>query len=644
MNKMIQFFKYLFSLITIFFFTNAFALQTEWSKGIESQVRIISPLTHNDNKNELHLGLQYKLQDGWKTYWLSPGDGGFPQTIDWSESKNIENIEILWPSPQEFKILGFQSLGYLDEVVFPLKINIQNIDKEIFLVFDVNYLTCKDICIPGNAHLELIIPPGIAQITEHFFTIEKSLASIPITNLEISKIENFSTKAYSDNENVSIIITLSSQESFVDPKFYLNTEFGLPVVKPEINFSANYKKLKANFIFDKKLFTKNSFNLSTILKNNKQIFEINTDLKIKNTQNKLNKNNSIFYIFFVALVGGLILNVMPCVLPVLSIKLLSVLKNSNEKLAIRRGFFITSAGIMTSFSLLGLSLLSLRSIGISISWGMQFQQPIFLMIIAGILLLFTINLFGFFEFKTPEFVNSKIIKKLNNNNFSRDFFNGFFATILATPCSAPFVGAAITVAFTQTYITMIGIFFCMGFGMSLPYLLVSIFPSIIIIIPKPGPWMQYVRYFLGLLLFGTFIWIISILMNQNSYFLKMFQKIEDSSWIDITTVQLEDLVQKNDVVFVDITADWCATCQFNKINVINSKIIREIFKENNVIKVRGDWTKPNKQIEKFLNKYNRFGIPFNVVYSKSYPKGVVLSELLSKKEIIDTLEKINKKK
>ena len=241
-------------------------------------------------------------------------------------------------------------------------------------------------------------------------------------------------------------------------------------------------------------------------------------------------------------------------------------------------------------------------------------------------------------------MNSKIIKKLNNNNFSRDFFNGFFATILATPCSAPFVGAAITVAFTQTYITMIGIFFCMGLGMALPYLLVSIFPSIIIILPKPGPWMQYVRYFLGLLLFGTFIWIISILMNQNSYFLKMFQKIEDSSWIDITTVQLEDLVQKNDVVFVDITADWCATCQFNKINVINSKIIREIFKENNVIKVRGDWTKPNKQIEKFLNKYNRFGIPFNVVYSKSYPKGVVLSELLSKKEIIDTLEKINKKK
>ena len=145
-------------------------------------------------------------------------------------------------------------------------------------------------------------------------------------------------------------------------------------------------------------------------------------------------------------------------------------------------------------------------------------------------------------------------------------------------------------------------------------------------------------------MFGTFIWIVSILMNHNFYFSQMFQKTEDSNWIDITTVEFDDLVQKNEIVFVDITADWCATCQFNKINVINSEVIRGIFKENNVIRIRGDWTKPNKKIENFLKKHNRFGIPFNVLYSKSYPKGVVLSELLSKKEIIDTLEKINKKK
>ncbi len=162
---MLRLFNYLFFIITIFCFTNAFALQTDWSNGIESQVRIVSPLTHINNQNALYLGLQYKLKKGWKTYWLSPGEGGFPQKIDWSKSKNINNIEALWPTPDEFEILGFKSLGYFDEVVFPLKTTIQNIEKETSVVLDVNYLTCKDICIPGNAHLELLIPPGIGQIT-----------------------------------------------------------------------------------------------------------------------------------------------------------------------------------------------------------------------------------------------------------------------------------------------------------------------------------------------------------------------------------------------------------------------------------------------------------------------------------------------
>ena len=176
---MLRLFNYLFSIIIIFSFTNVFAQQTNWSNGIESQVRIISPSTHINNQNELYLGLQYQLKKGWKTYWLSPGEGGFPQNIDWSKSKNIQNIEVLWPTPNEFEILGFKSLGYFDEVIFPLKTTIQNIEKETSVVLDVNYLTCKDICIPGNAHLELLIPSGIGQITEHSFIIEKSLSSIP---------------------------------------------------------------------------------------------------------------------------------------------------------------------------------------------------------------------------------------------------------------------------------------------------------------------------------------------------------------------------------------------------------------------------------------------------------------------------------
>ena len=302
---MLKLFNHLFYIfIIIFFFTNAFAQQTKWSNGIESQVRIISPSTHTNNQNELYLGLQYQLKKGWKTYWLSPGEGGFPQKIDWSKSNNIENIEILWPTPYEFEILGFKSLGYIDEVVFPLKTSIQNIKKETSVVLDVNYLTCKDICIPGNAHLELLIPSGIGQITEHSFLIEKSLSLIPIDNLEISGLENVSTKASADSDNVSIIITASSQKAFVDPKFYLDTEFGLPVITPIINYSANYKNLKANFVFEKKLFTKNLFNLDVILQNNNQAYKINTDLNIDKKQSKLSQNNSLIHFILIAFIGG----------------------------------------------------------------------------------------------------------------------------------------------------------------------------------------------------------------------------------------------------------------------------------------------------------------------------------------------------
>ena len=213
------------------------------------------------------------------------------------------------------------------------------------------------------------------------------------------------------------------------------------------------------------------------------------------------------------------------------------------------------------------------------------------------------------------------------------FSMGFFATILATPCSAPFVGTAITVAFTQSSYSMTSIFIFMGLGMASPYLLISIFPSIAKILPKPGKWMQKVKYFLGILLFGTFIWIISILLNHFNFYDS--SSVNNTEWINFSDINLEDLKKENSksIIFVDITADWCATCQFNKINVINSQEIKKLFEKFEVIKVRGDWTKPNNKIENYLQSFNKFGIPFNVIYIPDEPYFYVLSEILSKKQI-----------
>jgi len=635
--------RYIYSVLIAFFFiisNSCFALESEWSDNNEAKVRIISPNSHNNNEALITLGLEYKLLEGWKTYWKSPGDGGFPQELEINQSKNVNDVKILWPIPKEFEILGFISIGYENEVIFPIKVFINDIKKETFLSLKLNYLFCREVCIPGNADLQLTIPPGKGETTKHFYSIEKSLSLVPEKNSTLSNIENFSVTAHKNNDSVILKVLASNKERFSTTKFFIDTNLGLPIVKPKIIYSSDKKKIEASFLFNEKNFPKDHFDINVILKDNNSSFEFSEKVNIKQSSKKDNdfKFISIIYILIISLIGGLILNVMPCVLPVLSLKILSMLKNSNENNSVRNSFLLTSSGIISSFAILAIILIILKEIGLSVGWGIQFQQPIFLIFISIILFLFSLNMFGFYEFRIPAFINSKITKRINKESKYLDFFNGFFATLLATPCSAPFVGTAITVAFTQSAILMLSIFIFMGIGMASPYILISFFPQLINVLPKPGKWMIHIKYFLGLLLFGTFIWIIMILLNHFDFKADFSIQDKNNDWENISDVNIEKLVESGNNVFVDITADWCATCQFNKINVLNSKEIKNFFEENKVIKVRGDWTKSNKLIENFLISNNKYGIPFNIIYSPDHQDGIIFSEILNKKEILNSLK------
>ena len=669
-----------FLILALFFSANTLALESEWSNDAESQVRLISPITKNNNQNDFYLGLEYKLQDGWKTYWKSPGGGGFPQSINWNKSKNIKDIEILWPTPVNFEILGIQSVGYKDDFIFPLKISLENNTKSSYIFLDINYLVCKDICIPGNASLELFIPAGIGNITKHSFSIEKSLSEIPITNFNLSFLDSATTKIYTDDKNISFHFLASSKKKFKNPSIFLHTKYGLPTTSPQIKLTSDYESLEAIFLFDRNLIKDKEVKAQIIISDGIHSFDLEEIILLEDRVYTLNQ--SYILILIIAFFGGLILNAMPCVLPVLSIKLLSILNNANNKHSIRKSFLITSFGIIFSFSLLATIFIFFRFLGVSVGWGMQFQQPIFLMIIALILTFFSMNLFGIFEISMPKFLNHKIISSQNLNNNIKDFFNGFFATIMATPCSAPLVGTALTAAFTQSYFLMFLIFIFMGIGMSFPYLLISIFPQLIKSLPKPGKWMKYIKYFLGILLLLTLIWVGNILLNHfnfifmivslflliiflifNYFFiyrkttlllslvifflLPNFAILEstylknNNDWLDFNEVNIAELIQEDNIIFVDITADWCATCQYNKINVINSDEIIDYFKTNNIIKIRGDWTIPNEKILNFLEKNNKFGIPFNIIFNKKNQNGIVLSELLSKEEVLKELKGLN---
>ena len=679
MNILYDFLRaFIYILFVSFFCTNVVALSSDWSIGDSSKVRLISPYSQNNNK-ELLIGLEYEMDPGWKTYWKSPGDGGFAQNISWENSTNINNLEVLWPTPEKFQILGLTSLGYENNVIFPLKLVINDESQNTFVNLLVNFLICKDICIPGDARVFLEIPSGNKELTDNFFIMERSLSFLPEHNFDSSYINKINASVYKDNDNSLIKIIAETDKSFFNTNIFLHTPFGLPVVKNSLVYSNNNKLITAEFKYAKDLISKEQFPIEIIVQDKNHNFINILDVQVKNISPPVKENNNYIYFILISLLAGLILNVMPCVFPILSIKLMSVF-SSDQKNA-RVSFFTTAFGIIFSFILLGLVFLFLQYFKFPISWGMQFQQPYFLLFITLVIFLFMMNMFNQFEINLPSRVSN--FSLLNNNNlYLKDFFNGFFATLMATPCSAPFVGTAITAAFTQNYLIGINIFLFMGIGMSSPYLLVATFPKLVNFLPKPGKWMIYVKYFLGLLLLATVIWLSNILLNFFSlgflalslilflilsyrkkipYFQNIFTIVillgifylpsvkslqnnpalkYDVRWLNFFEVDINQLVNKDEVIFLDITADWCATCQFNKVNVINSNKIIKLFEENNILLIRADWTRPNKMVNVFLEKYERFGIPFNAFFSKNYPDGVLLSELLSEKEILEAINKI----
>ena len=281
--------------------------------------------------------------------------------------------------------------------------------------------------------------------------------------------------------------------------------------------------------------------------------------------------------------------------------------------------------------------------------------------------MFFLNTLGLFQINLPSFLHSSNILNSGKNFYTKNFFNGFFATLLATPCSAPYLGTAVTAAFTQ----------------STTYLFVAFFPGLISFLPRSGKWMNYFKYFLSILLLITIVWLLNILNNYFNYFfivtfavllilistilkfriyqipliisliiiffltpyINSFQKINEenyknNNWLDFNAKNIPEIIANNEIVFLDITADWCITCKFNKINVLNSKTISEFFDSQEVTLIKADWTQPNEKINKFLKKYNKFGIPFNAFYSSKFPKGIVMNEILTEKQIFETYNKV----
>ncbi len=637
------------TIIIIFLVNSTFALEFPNQDEV-AKVEIIPSKGIFYENEEFYFGIKFDLKDGWKTYWKNPGDAGAPLDISWKDNTHKPNdIEILFPFPEKFIDKGVTTIGYDSQVIFPVKIN-SNGQRKINRKIQLDYLICKDICIPYSETRildidfdkksdSLIFNESLKTVPEekqNYFTISYDKISKEKLKLIIDdykKLDSINIYGYSDETNIKIEKSENSFEVFLDDDVANLTK---PILF-SISDGENFEEIS---------------------------------LVVKNKKN-------IIYFIFLAFVGGFILNFMPCVLPVLSLKLYSFLKIPKDHFKnIRINCIFIITGIMTSFLVLACLVIILKSMGENIGWGFQFQNRYFLFFILIIIMFFSLNLLGFFEIFLSQRLLNKITTSLGVENHSSQFFSGAFATLLATPCSAPFLGTAIGFSMAASILEILVIFLSIAFGFSLPYFLFIIIPRIITFFPKPGKWMENLRFLLGLLLLFSFIWLVNLfnvdhtltlvfttlivfivfLRNKTKFVMffsilfflinililsdRLFADRKDIEWEEFREESLSRYIENNRVILVDVTADWCVTCHFNKATTLNSKQLAEFFIKHEVITIRADWTNKDKKILDFINQYGRYGIPVNLIYGPKNKDGILLPEILSKDIVINELLKV----
>ncbi len=409
---------------------------------------------------------------------------------------------------------------------------------------------------------------------------------------------------------------------------------------------------------------------------------------------------NIWKYLMMAFIGGLILNIMPCVLPVLSIKAMSIVKQAHEdKSVIMKHSFAYTAGILASFLVLAGVIVALKLAGEAVGWGFQFQNTAFVLALTSMIFVFALSLFDVFIITPPGMTSAT--KASAQSGYGGSFFSGIFAVLLATPCSAPMLGTALGFAFSQPPVLIIVFFLLIGLGLALPFILLGFNPKLMKVIPKPGEWMNVFKEVMGFLLLGTAVWLLHVVYQQNGgdYLLKVliylvflgfatwlygrFVRLEHSrftqwlftilsiiviaasawiflpytaktgiqptentsqekgfeGWQTFSTTLADDLVKQGKPVFIDFGAKWCMTCLSNEKTVTTTEEMNEAFKAKKVQLIRGDFTKKNPEMQAYMKRFGRAGVPFYVLFIPG-KEPVLFPEIISIPMIKKVLEQI----
>lgn len=666
----------------------ASAAATAWVGDGHAAVRLVTA-ADGRGVDALEAGLEFRFAPGWHGYWRTPGDAGLSPTVDWAGTLDLAGAEVAWPAPSRLVVSSLQNAVYEGTVLLPVRLAFRDPPGEtIALRAAVDYTACSNVCVPYHADLALDLPAGAAGPSSEEPLIAAARAAVPGDAAQAGLFVRRDEIVGAGDDRRLVVELDSPAAPLKHPDLFVEGYGdGFPPA-PALVLGDDGRRATLTVPLPAHEGGQTPpFRLTVVDGARAATFpgpEIQPPFDASPPR-EAPVGSSLLPATLAALLGGLILNLMPCVLPVLSLKLAGFAGQAGAgRRALRVGFAATALGIIASFLLLAAALVGLETSGRAIGWGIQFQQPVFLAFMALVTTGFAASLFDWLHVGVPGVgVPGGLAERgLGGSQpaWVQSFLSGALATLLATPCSAPFVGTAVGFALSRGPADILAIFFCLGLGMALPYGAVALLPGAAGWIPRPGRWMVVLRRVLGLLLLGTAAWLIVVLsgvagpvaagsvavalaaflaflgwtahavpfgaQGRSRVFALGFTVAaaavailptagtggrpaegRDASAFDPDGIA--PIVARGGTVLVDVSAAWCLTCKVNEIAALGRAEVRARLARRGTVVMRADWTRPDPGVSRYLAAFHRYGIPLDVVYGPGRPAGEPLPELLT---------------
>jgi thiol:disulfide interchange protein DsbD len=648
------------------------------------------------------VGVRLRMKEHWHTYWRNPGDSGEATTITWQLPPGFTAGPIHWPTPHRIPVGPLANYGYdgettlLTEITAPADLAASG---QVPISADVTWLVCAKECIPGEAHLSLALPavaagraPSEAN-AETRALFDSARATIPQpspwkASMEVAQ-DTLTLRVAASNLKPQAIRSAQFfpfSETLIrhaEPQTLAvgDADLSLELVRSALTIGTP-KDVRGVLVIDE------AIGAGTV----RHAFELG-DVAVATTA-PVGSLAMILQAALFAVLGGLILNLMPCVFPVLSIKVLSLINHAGQSAQLRRHGIVYTAGVLTTFLVLAGVLLALRAGGAEVGWGFQLQSPITVAVLAYVLFAMGLSLSGVFHFGySLQALGGNLAQRAG---YSGSFFAGALAVVVATPCTAPFMGTALGFALTQPAAVSIIVFLALGLGLALPFLLLTLAPQLIGRLPRPGAWMETLKQALAFPIYATVAWLMWVLGQQvgpsglfaaliglvlvalAAWSLSIWQT--SANWgrriaaavavasmaatavavvslqrdrVDASATQtasaagiepftqrrLDQLRAENRPVFVNMTAAWCITCLVNERVALSTDAVKQAFAASNIAYLKGDWTNRNPEITRILERHGRSGVPLYLLYTGG-DEPVVLPQILTAATVLQEIDRI----